>query len=226
MRLNLASCNCDQFEMFGGFYTPTNEDADIVYLMNRTKCDSLYDVDDENNTEVAMFGTKSKIGSVVHQFVGTLVRSHEESGSYYTLSINCNIASDDLPPPPREVKPVAELVDAAAKLFGPVNLRCTATFRYLQKQGYKSKIPFPIPLMIQEDLDKVTHIENAQFSRRNSTGEIEYEIMVSNSEDDGILVHTVEFEETTIELSRQAIRRLLDRAQEISVQLVADSGER
>ena len=218
MRINLRNYHCIHFELRSEFAVSADRDADISDFISQSQIEILGD-DAEDGMQVALFASKSRIDGIVHQFVGALTKTQDESESSYSLSITGNPASDDLSPPPGEFKSVASLVDDGSKLFGPITVYLSAVFGYEQTQGFQSKVYFPMPLMIQEESDKITHIENAQFSRRNKEGDIEYRISVTDSGDSDVLMHWVNFE-ATLELDHDSIRNLLDRARSISGNLL------
>lgn len=220
MRLDLADFKCVNFQIFSEFVVAPVKDAEIKAFMQRTQVQDL--ADNENKAQIARFASKSEIAGITYRVVGTLTRKQDQDGISYSLWILGDRAPDDLLSPPQEFKPVGDLVAAGSGLFGSIEIHCEATFIYGQAQGYKSKIRFPMPLLVQEKADHITHIENAQFSRRNDEGEIEYRISLMNTDDSDWITHEVNLESTD-ELSHNSIRGLLDRARSISAQLLIPS---
>ena len=123
----------------------------------------------------------------------------------------------------RGVKPVSMLIDASNQLFGPIELVCDVLFEYNESSEYRSSLPLPIPILAPEVPDGVTHIENAEFSRRDDNG-VDYRILVLNSSDLGSLVHAVHLESVS-EVTRSSIRQSLNRAHSISNRLLTLKGE-
>ena len=64
-----------------------------------------------------------------------------------------------------------------------------------------------MPMFVQSEESGVTHVEQAQFSRRVND-EIEYSISVY--EDSDAITHVVEYKDT-VQLDSKAISKLLDR---------------
>ena len=134
------------------------------------------------------------------------------------LSATCARASSNLPQPPRELRPVSLLIGEAARLFGPISVNCEAVFSYDKAHGFMSKISFPIPLIVQEEKVGLTHIESAQFSRRDNDT-VQYNVRVVNSGLDNSFSHSVDFS-STVELNPETVRKLLGKARSISNQLL------
>lgn len=222
MRLNLPNHRCIQFEIHSDFTASSEKDAGILSLMNRTH--TLDTADDEaGNPASALFGSRTRTGGVTHRVQGRLTRTPRPSDLRMRLSVSSTRDSDDLSKPPREFRPVSLLVETAGRLFGPIDISCSAVFEYDQKQGYKSKISFPIPLMFQGEENGLTHIESAEFSRRDND-EIDYQVIVMNSEESDSLVHFVSLESTVV-LSLTSVKGLVDRARRISTNLLIHPGE-
>ena len=124
--------------------------------------------------------------------------------------------------PPREIRPVSLLTDSASQLFGTISVNCYTTFEYDKTKGFRSKVSFPVPLVVQEEREGITHIESAQFSRRDND-EIDYRILVLDPEDSASFLHSIDFE-TTLAIDHNSIRGLLSRARAISTRLVVREG--
>ena len=224
MRLNLPRYHCVRFGVFSEFAASDEQDANIRSFLSQTSTHSHdSEEDDEESTLVSLFASRSKTGGVTHRLRFSVSRRLRQNVPNYTLSIDINRASDRLPPPPRGCRPVSVLVEAAPELFGIVDVRCIAAFEYSESDGFRSKISYPLPLIVQDDGDGITHIESAEFSRRDAEG-IQYRILTVNSEDPVSCVHSVNFE-TATDLGRVGIRKLLDRARSISSQLVVKTGD-
>lgn len=222
MRLNLPNFHCIRFELFSDFSVPSDKDDDILRLMNQTH---THDVSEEaaGNPVSALFGSRTRTGGVTHRVQGRLTRTPHLPDLGIRLFVSSTRASDTLRPPPRGFKPVSRLVEASGELFGPIDVNCTAVFEYEQSQGYKSRISFPIPLMFQEEGNGITHIESAQFSRRDDD-EIDYQVVVMNRDESDSIVHSVSFK-SNCELSLASVKDLVTKARSISTQLVTQEGE-
>ena len=173
------------------FTTSKENDADIQALMNQTLTDPLTKGNEEGSY-VSFFGSRTKIRGVAHRVKGRLIRNPSPTDLSLDLAVQISRSSESLSPPPRSFRPVSLLVDSASRLFGQIPVSCHAIFQYDQKQGYSSRVSLPMPLMILEKPDGITHIEGAAFSRRDSDS-IRYQITVDTLEDSGLFVHTVEF---------------------------------
>lgn len=224
MRLNLPKYRCVRFELSSEFTVQANADAGIQSIMDQTETFPHGHVDgDGNETRVAFFGSISKVGGVTHQIRGRLTREHSEHDPIYKILIATSKASDELSPPPRKMRPVSRLIEAGARLFGSIQVKCDIVFVYDRTSGFRSSITFPIPLLLQGEPDGITHIETAQFSLRNKD-EVGYRILVVDSEDSQSFSHLVSLE-SSLELSNKAIRELLDRASAISTKLTTQVQE-
>jgi hypothetical protein len=198
-------------------------DAKIQALMDQTHTHDPDEGIEEGGHRTALFGSRTRTGGITHQVVGTLVLTPREGDLRVELSVSSVRSPGDLGPPPRSFRPVSVLVQATTALFGPIGVNCHAVFEYDQRQGYRSRVTFPFPVMFHEDIGGITHIEGAQFSRRDDNG-IEYEIVVANREDSDGFVHSVSFD-SNLELSINSIRGLVERSRSISTKLLIRTGE-
>ena len=218
MRLNLPRHNCVHFEIVSEFTVPSDADADIQAFMDRTAT-HFHDLDD--TTRVSIFGSISMVGGAKHQVVGRLRRTVSKDDEIsYRLSIVNHKAPDELPRPPVGMRRVSHLIDASSGLLGRIDATCIAVFEYVDS-AYRSNVHFPIPLIVQSDQAGLTHVEEAQFSRRVND-EIDYRISVSQGSSS--IKHSVEFD-TAIQLNNRNISQLLNRAGRISLQLVTRNSE-
>ena len=218
MRLNLPTYDCVRFDLFSDFTVPLDRDDQIEALMDQTHTHDLT----EGGPRIALFGSRSRTGGITHRVRGRLTKTARGTDLGIVLTVSSSMSSDNLRPPPKSYKPVSRLVEASSALFGPVSVSCHAVFEYDQRHGHKSKISLPIPLIVQEEASGVTHIESAQFSRRENE-DVQYQIIVSDPQDSDFLIHSVSFDSTS-ELSLQSIRSLIHKARTISTQLLIPSG--
>ncbi len=220
MRLNLQRHHCIRFEISSEFTVSTDRDAEIQSAMHQTATHTHDLHDGDEQVRIALFGSRSRVAGITHQILGNLIRRQPEGDpSYRLLIISHRVpASPKLPPPPAWIRPVSVLVETASQLFGSLRVDCTATFQYDQTVGYKSRVPFPIQLIVQDATEGITHIDGAQFSRRDHNG-IQYQIEVIDPADSTNLLHLVDFE-FILNLSRGSVRELFGKARSISDRLL------
>ena len=219
MRLNLPRHNCIHLRILGQFTVSKDNDDKIQSFMDQTA--SRIHHDDEEDTHVAIFGSRSRIKGTTHRVRGSLSRSVGVGDvRSIRLSITNDRAPETLPRPPANMRPVSTLIEASSRLFGPIQVTCNAVFEYDESQGYRSKVRFPFRLIIPGDPAGVTHIEQAQFSRRVND-DVEYRISVSGGSP--LITHSVGFE-TTVELDRKSVSQLFNNARSISSQFVMRTG--
>ena len=219
MRLNLPRHNCIHFRIIGEFTASNDVDVDIQAFMDQTQTHT-HDIDGEEIL-VAFFGSRSSIGGAIHRVRGSIERSvGEDDARSFSFLMTIDRALESLPRPPTTVRPVSLMMGALSRVPEPVEVTCNAVFEY-ETSAYQSIIRFPFPLMIQDAFSGVTHVEQAQFSRRLND-EIDYRISVTTGESS--ITHSVEFGATG-QLDNRSLGRLLMRARSISLLLVMPSGE-
>ncbi len=210
--------------MLSEFSVAEEQDINIQAFLSQTATHSHDSVkDNEEATLVSLFASRSRIGGVTHRIRCIVSRRLRQGVPRYRLSMTNNRSSDRLPAPPRGYRPVSVLVNAAPDLFGPVDVRCNAVFEYSESDDLRSKVTYPIPLIVHDEGNGITHIENAEFSRRD-TEDIQYRILIANSEESDSFVHSVSFD-TATDLSPTGIRNLFDRARSISSQMLIRTGD-
>ena len=213
MRLNLPKYECIYFRIRGEVAVSNDRDVEIQAFMDQTEGHDH----EEDSTRIAFFGSRSRMGDTTHQIQGSIFRLRgTEDSQAFRLSIASRRMRDTLSRPPATMKPVSKLIEVAPRLFGPISVTCSTAFEYAHAQDYRSKVRFPIPLVIQGDSVGVTHIEQAQFSRKVDD-DVEYKISIS--QDSESFKHSIEFEATII-LERKSIRSLLDQSRAISLHFV------
>ena len=214
MRLNLPRHNCIHFGILAEVTVSKENDAAIKSFMDQAATHTHVH---EEHTHVAIFGSRSQIGGTTHRIRGSLQRSVDaEDVRSVRLSITNDRASDTLRRPPTSIKPVSHLIEASSRLFGSIGITCNSIFEYDESTHYRSSVRFPMPLMIRDHPAGITHIEQAQFSRRvNNT--CEYRISVS--ENASSFTHSIDFEPTVL-LNRKSIVQLFEKARAISSQLL------
>ena len=217
MRLNLPRHNCVSFSVFSEFTAPKEKGAAIQAFMERTITRS--DEDDDGEVTAAFYGSISRAGGIPHRVSGTLTKltSYDGGGDELSLTL-ISERSEGITPPPREMRSVNDLIDAASDLFGHIEVSCSALFEYERERGFESKIHFPLPMIVQDD-GGITHIESALFSRRDADG-VRYSIAVGDSDDGAGIAHSVDFT-TTASLDQDRVRALFNNAVSISSRLVS-----
>lgn len=219
MKLNLPNYSCTRFQVRADFAVSADRYPAIRTIMEQTE-NHTHDsrLPGEGDTSVAIFGSKFVIGGVNHRAVGNLSATQRNDSWGLGIWVLLNKAGNDLPRPPRNLKPISVLTAAAASTFDPASVACSATFEYDTAEGHRSSIALPIPLIVSGEHEGITHIESAEFSSRDENS-IRYRISVRQSANFDTIVHTVDFE-STIDWSRSSIRGLLDRARTISTRLL------
>ncbi len=217
MRLNLPNQNCIIFRMISQFTAPKEKDAEIQAFMDRTM--TRQDEDDDGGIIVtAAYGSVSRSGGIAHRISAVLTKKSRENGVAMTLMAESE-RDEGIEPPPRGMRSVNYLIEAATDLFGPIDIACHALFEYERARGFKSRMRFPVPLIMPDDPNGVTHIESAQFSRRDADG-IVYTIAAGEPNEGVGIAHSVDFE-ATVNLGHNQVRELFDSAASISMRLVS-----
>jgi len=217
MRLNLPRHNCVSFSVFSEFAAPKEKGAAIQAFMERTITRS--DEDDDGEVTAAFYGSISRAGGIPHRVSGTLTKLSSYNGGDDEMSLTLvSERYEMMDQPPREMRSVNDVIEAASDLFGPIEATCAALFDYERERGFASKIHFPLPMIVQDD-GGITHIESALFSRRDANG-IQYSIAVGNTDDGSGIAHSVDFK-TTVSLDQDRVRALFNNAVSISSRLVS-----
>ena len=219
----MPNFSCVQFGLFSEFSVSQDASGQIQALMDLTHTHDPDEGIEDGGHRTALFGSRTRTRGITHQVQGRLTMTPRTDDLRLVLSISSMRSPSDLGPPPKSFRPVSVLVGAASELFGSISVSCHAVFEYDHRQGFRSKVSLPFPLMVLEDIDGITHIESAQFSRRDND-DIEYRILILNREDSDIFVHSVSFD-STLELNINSIRGVIDKARSISTRLIRTEGE-
>lgn len=223
MRLNLPRHNCISFSVFSEFTAPKEKGAEIQAFMERTLTSfmdrTLTSFDDDGDTLAAFYGSISRAGGIAHRVSATLAKQPSYGDRSDVSLMVVSERDEEVVPPPREMRSVNDLIEVASDLFGPVEVSCNASFEYERELGFASKIHFPVPMIVQDDADGITHIESARFSRRDAEG-VRYWIEVAESDDGAEITHSVDFA-TAVSLDQDRIRALFNNAVSISSRLIA-----
>lgn len=225
MKLNLPNYGCIRFEIETDFSAPLDCYAGIKSVIQQTSTHVHGPVSaDDVETTVAIFGSKFIIDGVSHRAVGNLSTTTRNEGLGIGVWMLINKVEGDLPRPPRGIKPISVLTNMAARMFDPARVDCSAIFEHDLAGGYRSGIALPVPLIVPDHPDGITHIESAEFSRRDN-GAIRYRISLHQAVDAGMITHAVNFA-SEIDWSPRSIRGLLNQAGSISARLLVRTGER
>ena len=212
MRLDLPRYNCVSFELHGEF--TSSEDCDALFqdLMERTYVQQM------ENATAAVFASRYTVQGTTHRVQGALIRTEDDEESKLQLSIIFVLAPSSLSRPPRDIRPVSLLIGVAPSLVDEIQVDCSASFKYETSDGYRSKVTLPIALPIESDHSGVTHIESAEFSRRDGDN-AQYRVAVFPPDDTDAFQYIVGFDDN-LRLDPPSIRRLLSKASTISNSLV------
>lgn len=215
MNLSLARFHCNYLVLSGDVVVPYEVDEKIQQLMRVTR----HEVAD-GTPATATFSSSHSVGAHREWSRVRVVRLGLDDGSQYWFEM-LNHVDDDGGPVRRSDKPVQFWVDFGFPLLGKFTVVCQADFEYKESEGYRSRVPFPVPVVLP-DVDGITHTEAAEFSRRSASG-VEYSVIVRHGEDEGSLLHYVLFS-SEMELGRREVRSLRDRCRSISGRLLVHSG--
>ena len=223
MRLNLPNSECVQFEIRAEFAVSGEVESAIFPIIEQT---SHHSHDEEETgsdySTVGIFGSRFVIGGVSHRAVGNLMLARREGEPRVDVWM-MNRAERRVSRPPRTIKPVSMMMEAIAGQLGTESAECSVIFEYPQSVGWSSRIALPIPLILPADASGVTHIEAAEFSRRDSDG-IRYRAAVRLDAERDIIVHTIRFQ-TDIDWTNRSFRNALNFAKGASTQLLVREAE-
>ena len=207
MKLDLPRYKCTRFTLSCEGIAATTEDAAIQAFMGQTFTHFLGGLDnDSEDTRIAMFGSRRVIRGITHQVQAILARKEKDGNTTFDIGITIRKAPDVLSRPPREIKPISLFIEALPELFGCVDIEVSATFEYEDSDEKTSRFSFPMPLLVQAEGAGVTHIESAQFSRREND-EVKYNIAVVVPLDSRSFAHIVDFKSNS-EINYTSIRKL------------------
>lgn len=220
VELDLSEANCTEFLLETEF--AATEDI-------RQRTSFLFESAEAATGQAA--GTRSilyggKYG-LTDRSVGIAARLEQTEGDQEQgFSVRCRFfqASDDLPEPPGHFRPISDLIQLMSDLAGTVSVDCDATFNYLYKDGFQSRITLPAPLLMA-DLNSpvgLTHIESVALSQREAGNQthsvVVYPITDENGEYSGI-AHDVDFSSTST-FTADNIRQIFEVARRLSRSLI------
>lgn len=224
LRINLPRHHCVYLGIDSEFTLSLEEEEALDSFMRETHTHTLEDISgEEPATMHSLFGSLSKMSGAYYLMHGLITKSTRVNGIHVEFSVSLSRSESKPPQPPKGIKPVHELIDRTAQMFGSRNIQCRAEFEYAYDQGFKSKVVLPIPLMFKGIEESITHIESAQFSHRTDDN-IDYRIAVINHDASERFFHFVEFEKE-IELNRENLRQLIGEAQNTSSRLLINERE-
>jgi hypothetical protein len=148
MKLNLPNYDCVLFVVEASLDVPSEHEAAIRAIVDSTSSHIHAPVsDDDDGLTVAVFGSKFVFGDVNYRAAGTLSVAQRGPVNKADVLLITQKASDTLTRPPRTIKSVTALTEAAERLFDRGMVECNATFEYSLSEGYVSRIALPIPLI-------------------------------------------------------------------------------
>lgn len=166
--------------------------------------------------------------------MGTLVRTSEDSPSYWVKVELVQAEQGSKGPPEDQFLPLYELLGRVQDSFGDLTLQCSADFTHELGDGVSSRINLPFPLMLSERESgrSATHIESVTLSRRTSNGlsytvEVDEHEMIEDEEQSPtrkVVTHHVSFVARG-PLSDDFLTRLRGVAEEISENLLSREQE-
>ena len=217
MNLGLSRVHCNYLSVSGEAVVSVDVDEKIRAVMEAT----AYTVNSEGSWS-AMFSSSYSAGGRRERSQADVTRRELGDGARYWFRI-LNYVDDEGSGPGvrRGNRPVRLWVNSGLPLLGKAIVTCQADFLYQENDGFRSRIPFPLPVVLPEP-DGITHTEAAEFSRRSDSG-IEYTVIVRQGDEEGSIVHYVLFS-VEVELNRQGIRNLRDRCRTISERLLVHEG--
>ena len=212
MKLNLERYNCKFLTLSSDIGVSVDMDREILDFLASVS----YSNDDQGLPSDAVFVSQFKAAGTIEQAVGRLQRLETDEEVSYRLQITNFVDEEELRRP-RVLKPVLFLIDAAADLFGPINVSCQARFDYGRSSGYSSRIPLPAP-MVSPFRNAVTQIEGYQLSYLEADDK-RYLISLRYSEEEDLVSHFIH-SNFTFELNRNVIRGLRNKFTALSRSLV------
>lgn len=212
MKLNLKRYNCKVFILSSDISVSSDMDREILDFLAKVS----YVKDEEGIPNDAMFLSQFKAAGTIEQSLGRLQRLKTDEAVSYRLQIT-NFVDEEKLSRSRSFKPVLALIDAAADLFGPINILCQATFNYGSSVGYSSRIPLPAP-MVSPFQNAITQIEGYQLSYVEPDQK-RYVISLSYSEEEDLVFHSIN-SNFTLALNPNGIRGLRNKFTALSRSLV------
>ena len=170
--------------------------------------------------DAAVFGSRYTVRGTVHQAQAIIGRHLENNEAEYLLLIEYEIAPEDLPRPPREIRSITRLADVSEDVLGELEIDCNATFVYDTQDGFHSRVSLPAPLLLtqQDNPGSMTHMESVRLSRRIEN-QIIHSVEIIPSEDGSSVTHIVNYGIKS-ELTETMMRHMLELAGSISLNLV------
>ena len=220
MNLPLTRYHCTRLLLASESNLPMVSESDLRSLIGQT-INNL----DEAPTDGEHFGlflSQYRVEEQVCQAVGRLRFKPSQDGLSVRLLIGYETSERALLRKGIRIRSIFTFIRHVSELLGSVSLECISRFEYDRKQGFDSRITLPAPLTIPEGADGLTHIEAAEFSRRDANG-LQYGIGVSSDEENSIFRHDIHFS-STLQLSRRAIRQVFDQSRSISMRFVDHPG--
>ena len=224
MKLNLQNYQCVQFEIRAHIPISKHEEGALRSLVAQTS-HHAHDPTEPGRSDstVGIFGSRFVVEGTNLRSLANLGLERRDGRPWARVWMLNNLADKSLPRPPRSIRPVSLLMQAAIQSFEPTSANCSAVFEYHRLDGWESKFVLPVPMIIQDAPYGITHIESAEFSNRGDDG-INFRIEVEHDEERDVIVHTVRYEHQ-LDWSRRSLRLALQRGRAISGQMMAREGQ-
>ena len=219
MKINLPNYLCIDFQIHSDFAVSRTIAAAIRSVVDQTSNHTHATTSSGvREATVGVFGSRFVSKGIRHRAIGNLAVGEKDGEPWVDIWL-VNRADDSVPRPPRAIKPVSLMSAVISEKCQPARADNVALFRYDPAEGWDSKISLPMPMLLPSDPPGITHIESAEFSRRDDEG-VQYRVIVDKDVDETKILHSVSFT-STIEWSNVSFRRSLNYARTISAQLVS-----
>ena len=218
MTLPLPRHHCERFMINSDFTISSNMEPDLQGLIQPTL--NYIDPHAPDDETVGLFSSRYKTDDVDCRVFASLRFHQVEDELNGEVLIIYEHADDERYANERRPTSAFRFIDRLTALFGDMDTHVHASFRYARAQGFRSRVPLPIPLMIPEGTaDGLTHVDSVEFSSRDDDS-VQYQIFVAGHDDDsGSFRHGVHLT-PRLELHRRSIRQVFDRSRAISSRLI------
>lgn len=220
VELDLSEANCTEFLLEAEFAATEDIRQRIRFLFESAEAAT-------GQAAVArsiLYGGKYSLTEGSVGIAASLEQTQGDQEQGFSVWFRFFSASAELPEPPEHYMPISDLIQFLSDLAGTVAVKCEATFNYLYKDGFQSRIVLPAPLLMA-DLNSpigLTHIESVVLSQRDEGNRVHsvvvYTIPDENGEDSGI-AHDVHFSSTST-FTADNIRRIFEVAKRLSKSII------
>ena len=170
----------------------------------------------------AVFASHYRVDQVMCRNLSSLRVQQSQDDLRVRISVVYEVQTDDVARPGRRVRSSLNFMSRAAEVLGVADINCLATFEYARKDLNSRIATLPVPLMVPDGVDGLTHVEEVTYSRREGDN-VEYSISVSDIEEEDSFRHEVLLTEKA-KLSARMTRTLFNKAGSISMRFVDQLG--